>query len=489
MALTATLVWFRNDLRVADHPALSEAVRRGGAVIPVFIWDPAGEGDWRPGAASRWWLHESLAALREDLEQLGSRLILDCGPAEDVLHELRKSTGADAVFWNRRYEPGFVAADRRLRAALTGAGMEVREFIGGLLREPWIPQKKSGGAFQVFTAFWKHCLSLSDPAAPEPSPRQLKAPERWPRTRDLEELGLQARHEWVQGLASSWQPGTQGAANRLEGFLDEAFAEYGEGRDRPDRSGTSRLSPHLHFGEITPRQIWQGVSERGKRCGWPVAQWRQSQFLTELGWREFAHHLLYHFPSTPTEPLREAFNRFRWRHNAEHLKAWQRGRTGYPLVDAGMRELWRTGWMHNRVRMVVGSFLVKDLLISWREGADWFWDTLVDADLAQNTLGWQWIAGCGADAAPFFRIFNPVTQGEKFDPNGDYVRRWCPELAGLPSKWIHRPHEAPSSVLAAAGVALGQSYPRPIISHAVARNVALEAYDRIKNQRGASGQG
>jgi deoxyribodipyrimidine photo-lyase len=279
-------------------------------------------------------------------------------------------------------------------------------------------------------------------------------------------------------MRDAWQPGEAGARANLTRFMADGLADYTVERNRPDHCGTSRLSPHLHFGEISPRQIWRaGLKKLGKSS---AGSSRLSPFLAEIGWREFAHHLLFHFPGTTSEPLREQFRAFPWQDNAELLAAWQRGLTGYPFVDAGMRELWATGWMHNRVRMVVGSFLVKDLLIDWRRGAEWFWDTLVDADLANNTLGWQWVAGCGADAAPYFRVFNPVAQGEKFDPKGDYVRRWVPELAGLPAKWIHRPDEAPASVLAEAGVEPGLTYPRPVVSHEMARRVALEAYRRIR---------
>jgi deoxyribodipyrimidine photo-lyase len=266
----------------------------------------------------------------------------------------------------------------------------------------------------------------------------------------------------------------------LRRFCGSAFRDYGTRRNRPDVAGTSRLSPHLHFGEIGPRQVWHELRAFAKRQSLPVTEWRQSQFLAEIGWREFAHHLLFHFPHTPTAPLRPEFAAFPWRKDAGWLRAWQRGRTGYPIVDAGMRELWATGWMHNRVRMIVASFLVKDLLLDWRDGARWFWDTLVDADLASNTLGWQWTAGCGADAAPYFRVFNPTSQGEKFDPQGDYVRRWVPELANVPADWIHRPWEAPAEILSRAGLRPGDDYPEPIVSHAVAREVALEAFAKLK---------
>lgn len=474
-----SLVWHRLDLRLADNPALAAAAARG-IVIPVFIQAPEEEAPWAAGGASSWWLHQSLAALDESLRAMGSRLILRRGPTLAALQALIKETGATAVFWNRRYEPAVTARDTEIKAALRDAGLLVESFNGALLHEPWTVQNKSGKPFQVFTPFWKHCLTKPDPTPPTPTPEQLAPPERWPKSVTLVELGLEPKIDWAKGMRATWQPGEGGASKMLRGFLSNAFADYTDKRNRPDLRGTSRLSPHLHFGEITPRQIWQAVRRHAEPQG--ATTWRTSQFLTEVGWREFAHHLLHHFPQTPTEPLREDFKKFPWRKDAAFLQAWQRGQTGYPIVDAGMRELWATGWMHNRVRMIVASFLVKDLLLSWRAGAAWFWDTLVDADLAQNTLGWQWTAGCGADAAPYFRVFNPVSQGEKFDPRGDYVRKWCPELARLPDAWLHQPDKAPGDVLARAGVELGRNYPEPMVSHAIAREVALEAFARLKGK-------
>lgn len=473
--------WFRLDLRLADNPALRAAIERGGPVVPVFIWSPEEEAPWPPGDASRWWLHQSLRALETQLRAAGSRLVIRREPALETLRALVKETGAGAVFWNRRYEPAVIARDAKVKEALSGKGFVVESFNGALLREPWTVQNQSGKPFQVFTPFWRHCLAQPDPPEPLPAPRRLAAPAPWPKSLALEALELEPKIHWVAGLHAAWQPGDAGAAERLRDFLANAFTDYSEQRNRPDLAGTSRLSPHLHFGEISPRQVWHGLKAVAAKRGLAVAQWRGSPFLAEVGWREFAHHLLYHFPHTPVEPLRAEFAQFPWRKDAAWLKAWQKGRTGYPIVDAGMRELWTTGWMHNRVRMIVASFLVKDLLLDWREGARWFWDTLVDADLAQNTLGWQWTAGCGADAAPYFRVFNPTTQGEKFDPQGQYVRRWCPELARLPAEWIHRPDQAPPEVLRIAGVELGRNYPVPVVSHAIAREVALEAFARIKS--------
>ena len=449
--------------------------------MPVFIWAPDEEGEWRPGGASQWWLHQSLRALESSLGQLGSRLVIRSGPTLSALLALAREAGTDAIFWNRRCEPEVMQRDRMVEEALRARGLQTATFNGALLHDPGAVRNQSGRPFQVFTPFWRACLAQLPPPAPISAPRQLPAPAAWPASRDLNSLGLEPKTRWADGLRAAWTPGEAGAQSQLKRFLERAWSTYDDHRDRPDLDGTSRLSPHLHFGEISPRQIWHGVRRAAVHRNIPEKDWRQSRFLAEIGWREFAHHLLAHFPSTPQEPLRAGFNAFPWRRNASWLRAWQQGRTGYPIVDAGMRQLWTTGWMHNRVRMIAASFLVKDLLLSWREGARWFWDTLVDADLAQNTLGWQWTAGCGADAAPYFRVFNPVVQGEKFDPLGHYVRRWCPELARLPDAWLHQPWRAPAAVLARSGLNLGRDYPEPIVSHAIAREVALEAFEKFKS--------
>jgi len=419
MTQSPSIVWLRLDLRLADNPALQEAVQRGGPVVPLFIHAPEEESPWEPGGASRWWLHQSLAALDADLRAAGSRLIIRRGPTLDTLRAVVKETGAGAVVWNRRYEPVLMARDAKIKEALRDDVLVAESFNAALLHEPWTIQNQSKKPFQVFTPFWKHCLTKPDPAEPLPAPTNLPAPSKWPKSLALDELELEPKINWADGLRAAWQPGEAGAIANLNRFLSKAFDDYANQRNRPDVTGTSRLSPHLHFGEISPRQVWHGLRRMAVKRGLPVECWRGSQFLSEIGWREFAHHLLFHFPHTPTEPLRADFKKFPWRKDAAWLRAWQKGRTGYPIVDAGMRELWATGWMHNRVRMIVASFLVKDLLLPWQEGTRWFWNTLVDADLAQNTLGWQWTAGCGADAAPFFRVFNPNSQGEKFDPHGD----------------------------------------------------------------------
>jgi len=450
--VSATLLWLRLDLRVADHPALSAAIARGRPVIPLFLWCPEEEGAWTPGAASRWWLHHSLAALRGDLADLGAQLVIRrVDESLAALRALARESGADAVYWSRRYEPLVVERDRRIKDALRADGLEARSFNAALLTEPWDVQNQSGKPFQVFTPYWRKVSATLALPTPLAAPPRIPAPPRSPQSLGLEELRLLPSLRWDTGLREAWAPGERRAARQLEAFLEGPVSRYGETRNLPAEAATSRLSPHLHFGEISPRQIWHAA-----------AQWRSSQFMAEIGWREFAHHLLYHFPHTTDAPLRAEFARFPWREDARELRAWQRGETGIPLVDAGLRELWATGWMHNRVRMVVASFLVKNLRMHWLHGARWFWDTLVDADLASNTLGWQWAAGCGADAAPYFRVFNPHSQAEKFDPRSEYIRRWIPELGG------------------ASDLKPSRSYPPPIVDLKASREAALAAFKTFR---------
>jgi deoxyribodipyrimidine photo-lyase len=470
---TPTLVWFGQDLRLADNPALERAIARQGAILPVFIWAPEEEFPWSPGAASRWWLHQSLRELEASLIKRGSKLIVRRGPAAEALLALAAESGAKFIFWNRRYEPAAIARDRELGRRLRERGIAAASCPGNLLFEPGTILNANGKPYQVFTPFWRACLAMPGPEKPYPAPKRLRAPAEWPASLQISKLGLEPKVDWAGGLRQTWRPGERGASRQMKAFLDRAIETYSTDRDRPDRRGTSRLSPHLHFGEIGVRQIWHAVRRHGAAAD-PSEQ-TAATYLRQIAWREFSYHLLFHFPHTPRLALRPEFHRFPWRVDRKGLRAWTRGKTGYPLVDAGMRELWHTGWMHNRVRMLAASFLVKHLMIPWQEGAAWFWDTLVDADLANNTMGWQWSAGCGADAAPYFRIFNPVIQGEKFDPDGEYVRRWVPELARLPNRWIHKPWEAPAALLSKAGVELGKNYPWPIVEHAAARKRALAA--------------
>jgi len=477
--MPTTIVWFRQDLRLADNPALHEAAARG-AVVPVYILDDETPGDWAVGGAGRWWLQESLAVLDGGLRELGAALTVLVGEPKAALERLAAARGADGLVWNRCYEPSAIARDKEIKAAFKERGFEVWSTNGSLLFEPWTIATQSGDPYKVYTPFSKACLKTTRPRAPLPAPQRLVAPD-VPMEEDTEPpLFLPADAAWTAGLAEAWSPGFSHAFNVLDHFIDEKLEDYGRARDRPDIDGTSRLSPRLHWGELSPYQAWHAVMTA---CGGEDAldPGRGSEvFLKELIWREFGYHILYHFPHLPDEPLNERFEAFPWADDRHRRNAWRFGRTGYPIVDAGMRQLRRTGWMHNRVRMIVGSFLVKDLLEHWRHGARWFWDNLVDADLASNTLGWQWAAGCGPDAAPYFRVFNPTKQGEKFDPDGAYVRHWLPELAGLPTRHLHAPWTAPDNVLTKADVELGETYPHPIVDHGQARKQALDAFERVK---------
>lgn len=485
--MSASLVLFNNCLRLDDHPALTAAAALGDPVVPVFLWrgDRGGEV---PGAASRWWLHESLAALDAALRARGSGLVLRTGSPEEELADLVERTGAGSVFMTRGHEPGAADTEQSLRAVAAARGAETVRCGGVLLHEPETVRKSGGGAFGVFGPFWRACLARPEPRPPSPSPARLRAPAAWPATAALGDLNLlPAGHDWTGKLAAAWTPGEAQAQAALAEFLKTGLADYAHLRDRPGATATSRLSPHLHFGEVGVRRLWHAVNDAVAAD--PALQRGADKFLAEIGWREFSAHLLFHRPHLPERALRPEFERFAWTDDPEPaFRAWTRGQTGYPVVDAGMRQLWATGWMHNRVRMVAASFLVKHLRVDWRRGAAWFLDTLVDADLANNSASWQWVAGSGADAAPFFRIFNPVLQGEKFDPDGAYVRRWVPELTNLRGDWLQKPWQAPEAVLQEAGIRLGETYPRPVVDHGRAREAALAAYRRIAG-RGARPQG
>ena len=463
-----TIVWFRQDLRVGDNPALAAAAKRG-QVVPLYVLDEEGR---RPlGAASRWWLHHSLAALEKSL----GGLVLRRGDPAAILPQMAKAACADSVVWNRSHEPDAMARDEAVVDALKAIGVAVESFNGNLLHEPSEVKTQTGGPFKVYTPFWRACRARHAPA-----PQRAARPDVKVRGIESDNLAswalLPKRPNWAAGWDKYWTPGEDGAQARLDDFLRSDLKDYATARDRMAGRNTSLLSPHLHFGEVSPRQVFARVALAGDR---PRMSQAAAKFEAELGWREFCAHLLYHFPTIATDNWRKEFDKFEWRRSAAHLKAWQHGETGYPMVDAGMRELWQTGWMHNRVRMIVASFLVKHLRIHWRDGEAWFWDTLVDADLANNAGNWQWVAGSGADASPYFRIFNPMVQGAKFDPDGEYVRRWCPELKKLPDKFIHAPFDADADVLEDAGVKLGRDYPKPIVDHRQAREDALAAYRKI----------
>ena len=472
------IVWFRKDLRLADHEALAAAARSGAPVLPLYIHDDETD-DARPeGGASRWWLHESLTALDATLASHGGALVLRRGRTDDVLAALLRETNACALHLTQSFEPFGSRYEDAAAALCRDRDVAFNRHRGRLLFAPEDVVTKDGRPYRVFTPFWKACLARPAPPVPTGVPRftGFASADSVP----LAELELQpSRPDWAGGLRADWTPGEEAAREMLTAFVEERMATYAERRDDLPGHATSRLSPYLHFGEISPVQVWHAVTHAAEAGNGAVRKGAQA-FLRELGWRDFSYHLLHSFPALPDTPLRPEFARFPWRQDGAALTAWQRGQTGYPVVDAAMRQLWRTGWMPNRARMVVASFLVKHLLLPRREGEAWFWDTLVDADLANNAASWQWVAGCGADAAPYFRIFNPVLQSRKFDPDGDYVRAWIPELAGLSARDIHAPWEAPPAILAAAGVALGKTYPEPIVDHAAARARALRALESLK---------
>jgi deoxyribodipyrimidine photo-lyase len=453
------IVWFRDDLRLADNPALAEPARSNRPVVCLYVLDQT--PGLRPlGGAARWWLAGSLRALGKALAEHGTNLVLRRGPAAEVIAGLVRETGATVVSWNRRYGPG-AKADEALECKLNQLGVVVATFQANLLHEPPV-LGKNGQPLQVFTPFWRTAQAQGTPRAPLPAPRKIEGVKDIA-SDELDSWNLEpTAPDWAAEMRETWTRGEAGARERLREFLDHQLSGYGARGDRPDLFGTSRLSPHLRFGEVSPFQVWHAAqlaahSDRGSR----PTQSDVDKFLSELGWREFSYHLLHQHPDLATRNIDKRFDRFPWRNDAKALRAWQKGATGYPLVDAGMRQLWRTGWMHNRVRMIAASFLTKHLLIHWAEGEQWFWDTLIDADPANNPASWQWVAGCGADASPYFRVFNPTLQAEKFDPNGDYVRAFVPEAE-------------------AGGTLFAKSYPDPILDHRAARDRALRAFAGLK---------
>ena len=474
MINTLNIVWFRQDLRLEDNPALSKAAENNARILPIYILDDENAESWSMGEASRWWLHKSLESLNKSLDE---NLHFFIGKADEIIPDLIEKTKATGVYWNRCYEPWRINRDKKIKTALLNNNITVRSFNGSLLFEPPNIKKKDDTPYKVFTPFYKKgCLENG------PLPRDLLVCpsklifEKNIESKKLSELKLLPSINWYHNIQNTWSPGEKGAQHRLNNFLKTGIKNYKIGRNRPDKEFISRLSPHLHFGELSPHQAWFSVKELRQS-----SETKDSieHFLSELGWREFSNNLLYYWQNLPEINLQKKFDRFPWLDNPKSLECWQRGMTGYPIVDAGMRQLWKTGYMHNRVRMVTGSFLVKNLMLDWRHGERWFWDTLLDADLANNSASWQWIAGCGADAAPYFRIFNPIIQGEKFDPNGDYVREYIPELSTIPTKFIHKPWEAPEEILMVAGITLDKDYPLPIVDLKSSRDRALLAFKSL----------
>ena len=484
MTSSASIVLFHTDLRLADNPALHAALHRGQPLICLYVWDPRAAGFAMPGAASRWWLHHSLQSLSDQLKAAGNGLIIRIGKTCEVLSNLLKDFPNSHVFWNESCEPTSRKIETDILSFSETEKIEAHRFHGNTLIDPSTLFTQTQKPYRVFTPFWKRLQGMLPPSRSLSVPRTLPSqPLETLKSTPLDSLKLLPTIDWAEGLRESWSPGEDGAKKTLKKFLRNPVTVYAVDRDRPDLPHTSHLSPHLHFGEISPGKLWHALQHAKQKNH--KAQDRKSYdaYLRQIAWREFSRYLLYHFPHTVDDPLYSTYQAFPWSNNAHALRAWEKGLTGFPIVDAGMRELWHNGWMHNRVRMLTASFLTKNLLLPWQKGAAWFWDTLVDADLANNTMGWQWVAGCGADASPFFRIFNPITQGIKFDPDGRYVRKWVPELSDLPAPWIHQPWEAPPLLLVEANITLGKTYPEPIVDHAEARNRALSAYRQFKKSK------
>ncbi|HEY0235719.1 MAG TPA: deoxyribodipyrimidine photo-lyase [Afipia sp.] len=474
----AAIVWFRDDLRLSDHAALAAAASSGLPLVCLYVLDDVRAKDRPLGGASRWWLAGSLRALGASLKGHRQNLVLRKGDAATIIPQIARETNAACVYWIDSEVPGPARQARDVAQALEREGIAVQTFRSDLLVKPQDIRSKEGRGLRVFTPFWKRVLGLGEPAKSLPVPSKLPPPLNIA-SDQLEDWKLEPSHpDWAGGLRDNWTPGEAGAQQRLHDFLEHDIKGYATKRDRPDGDHTSRLSPHLRFGEISPCQIYHAAKFAAARQ--PAIARDAEKFLSELGWREFSRHLLFDLPDLHDKNLQESFDTFPWRHDMKAVHAWRRGQTGYPIVDAGMRQLWHTGIMHNRVRMVVASFLVKHLLIDWREGERWFWDTLVDADPGSNPASWQWVAGSGADAAPYFRVFNPILQGEKFDPDGVYVSRWVPELSKLPPALIHHPWDATPMELASAGITLGKTYPEPIVDHKAARERALAAYAKTR---------
>ena len=464
---------FKNDLRLLDNPALQYAVETDRPIFFVYIYDS--ETDWAPGAASCWWLHQSLLSMFKDLADLDATLYFFTGSAIDILPKLAKEIQCDQIVYSRTYEPAALNQDRKLLERLNNKNIDLTISQGNILFRPGSILNKQGNTYKVFTPFYKACREFGIPSLIIEKPKSLLAFNYQGSSLSLDDLKLLPKKPWVNGLKAHWKPGEKNANQQLKKFVAGGVFQYSEKRDFPNLDSTSHLSPYLHFGELSPQRVIYHLTQIGNEK--PTFEIEAEKIIRQLVWREFACHILVSYPFTTDKPFQAKFSNFPWKRSNKKLsQAWQQGKTGYPLIDAGMRELWATGYMHNRVRMIVASFLTKNGMLHWKKGALWFWDTLVDADLAQNSMNWQWVAGCGVDAAPYFRIFNPVTQSKKFDSAGNYIRRWCPELKDLPSKYIHAPWEAPDDILNEANVTLGLSYPEPILDLKITREEALLKY-------------
>ena len=468
--------WFRQDLRLSDNPALDSAAQYE-TLIPIYILDEVNSGEFKMGAASKWWLHQSLTKLNESLD---GKLLVYQGNPHEILNKLIEEQEVSYVTWNRCYEPWRIDRDKEIKRNFEDKNVAVESFSASLLWEPWTISKDDGTPYRVFTPFYKKgCLNSEEPRLPAGKVDLSNLYSEDLSSDSITDLNLLPTIKWYESFEEEWNPGEIGAEQNLNSFLDSGLLNYKEGRNFPSQEFVSRLSPHLHFGEISPNEVWYRAKTKEGISG---IEKSLAHFHSEFGWREFSYYLLYHFPDLPNKNFQEKFDIFPWQENEEFLALWQKGNTGYPIVDAGMRELWQTGYMHNRLRMIVGSFLVKNLLIDWRFGERWFWDCLVDADLASNSASWQWVAGSGADAAPYFRIFNPITQGLKFDPEGEYTKKYVPELRDLPNKYLFSPWEAPENILADAGIELGKNYPKPMVDLKLSRETALEAFATTKKE-------
>ena len=468
--------WFRQDLRLSDNPALDSAAQYE-TLIPIYILDEVNSGEFKMGAASKWWLHQSLTKLNESLD---GKLLVYQGNPHEILNKLIEEQEVSYVTWNRCYELWRIDRDKEIKRNFEDKNVAVESFSASLLWEPWTISKDDGTPYRVFTPFYKKgCLNSEEPRLPAGKVDLSNLYSEDLSSDSITDLNLLPTIKWYKSFEEEWNPGEIGAEQNLNSFLDSGLLNYKEGRNFPSQEFVSRLSPHLHFGEISPNEVWYRAKTKEGISG---IEKSLAHFHSELGWREFSYYLLYHFPDLPNKNFQEKFDIFPWQENEEFLALWQKGNTGYPIVDAGMRELWQTGYMHNRLRMIVGSFLVKNLLIDWRFGERWFWDCLVDADLASNSASWQWVAGSGADAAPYFRIFNPITQGLKFDPEGEYTKKYVPELRDLPNKYLFSPWEAPENILADAGIELGKNYPKPMVDLKLSRETALEAFATTKKE-------